>query len=250
MKKVTAAVLVIGNEILSGRTQDANLHYLAQSLMKHNIRLMEARVIPDVEEEIVEAINHLRQRYDYVFTTGGIGPTHDDITAASIAKAFNRPLIRDPRAMHLLERHYGDQLTETRSRMAQMPEGSNLISNPVSTAPGFQVENVFVLAGVPSICRAMFDGLAPHLQGGDPIHSETISAFVAESVIADDLTALAGRYETLDIGSYPYFRNGKFGTALVVRGTDAKLLRQAAQELRDLIKKTGADFAEDQQVLW
>ena len=159
-KIVTAAVLVIGNEILSGRTKDANLGYLATELTAIGVRLTEARVVADVPEAIVKAVNELRAQYDYVFTTGGIGPTHDDITAECVAKAFGVALIKDPRAVRLLTNHYGEaNLTEARLRMAHVPEGATLVDNPVSTAPGFQIGNVFVLAGVPAICRAMFDGL-------------------------------------------------------------------------------------------
>jgi len=239
---VTASVLVIGNEILSGRTKDANLNYLATELNAIGVRLMEARVVADVPEAIVKAVNELHAAYDYVFTTGGIGPTHDDITSECVAKAFGVRLIKDPRAVRLLTDHYGEaNLTEARLRMAHVPEGATLIDNPVSTAPGFQVGNVFVLAGVPAICRAMFDGLKGKLKTGDKVLSLTISGYVGEGVIAKGLGQLQERYASLDVGSYPFFRQGKFGASFVLRGTDVSALKSAAEELRALIRSLGAD---------
>jgi molybdenum cofactor synthesis domain-containing protein len=239
---VTAAVLVIGNEILSGRTRDANLNYLATELNSIGVRLMEARVVPDVPEAIVKAVNELRAQYDYVFTTGGIGPTHDDITSECVARAFGVPLIKDPRAVRLLTSHYGEvNLTEARLRMAHVPEGATLIDNPVSIAPGFQIGNVFVLAGVPAICRAMFDGLKARLRTGDKVLSVTVSAQVGEGVIAKGLGELQDRYQQLDVGSYPFFRQGRFGASFVLRGTDEAALKSAAVELRALIRSLGAE---------
>jgi molybdenum cofactor synthesis domain-containing protein len=239
---VTAAVLVIGNEILSGRTKDANLNHLATELNSIGVRLLEARVVADVPEAIVKAVNELRAAYDYVFTTGGIGPTHDDITSECVAQAFGMSLITDPRAVRLLTNHYGEaNLTEARLRMAHVPEGATLIDNPVSTAPGFQIGNVFVLAGVPAICRAMFDGLKGKLKTGDKVLSVTVSGYVGEGVIAKGLGALQGRFAMLEIGSYPFFRQGKFGASFVLRGTDNAALKSAAEELRALIRSLGAE---------
>jgi molybdenum cofactor synthesis domain-containing protein len=239
---VTAAVLVIGNEILSGRTKDANLNYLATELTTIGVRLMEARVVPDVPEAIIKAVNALRAAYDHVFTTGGIGPTHDDITAECIAKAFGVPLIKDARAVKLLTNHYGEaNLTEARLRMANVPEGATLIENPISIAPGFQIGNVFVLAGVPAICRAMFDGLKGRLKTGDKVLSVTISGYIGEGVIANGLGELQDRYRQLDVGSYPFFRQGKFGASFVLRGTEEAALERAADELRALIRTLGAE---------
>jgi molybdenum cofactor synthesis domain-containing protein len=241
-KIVTASVLLIGNEILSGRTKDANLNYLATELTSIGIRLMEARVVPDVPEAIVKGVNELRAAHDYVFTTGGIGPTHDDITAECVARAFGVPLIKDPRAVRLLTDHYGAaNLTEARLRMAHLPEGATLVDNPISTAPGFQIGNVFVLAGVPSICRAMFDGIKGKLKVGDKMLSATVSGFVGEGVIAKGLGALQDRYPGLEIGSYPFFRQGRFGASFVLRGTDGDAIRHASEELRVLIKSLGAE---------
>jgi len=239
---VTAAVLIIGNEILSGRTQDVNLAYLAKRLNALGLRLHEARVIADVEADIVAAVNACRARYDYVLTTGGIGPTHDDITAECVAKAFGVPLIRNPEAVARLERHYQPgMLNEARLRMANTPEGATLIDNPVSTAPGFQIGNVFVLAGIPSIMQAMFEGLKDRLVGGAPVLSRTVSAFVPEGTIAKGLGELQGRYADLDIGSYPYFRQGRYGASFVLRGTEPARIDGAAAELRALITGLGAD---------
>jgi molybdenum cofactor synthesis domain-containing protein len=240
---VTAAVLVIGNEILSGRTKDANLNYLAVGLNEIGIRLLEARVIPDVEARVIAAVNELRATYDHVFTTGGIGPTHDDITADCVAKAFGVPLLKNQRAVDLLTRHYGgaEHLTEARLRMAHVPEGAILIDNPVSAAPGFQIGNVYVLAGVPRICQAMFDGLKGRLTGGDKVLALTVSAHIGEGVIAKDLGLLQQRYGDLDIGSYPYFRQGRYGASFVMRGTSRDRLEAAAVELRDIIRALGAE---------
>lgn len=240
---VTAAVLVIGNEILSGRTRDANINYLANGLTEVGIRLLEVRVVPDVEARIITALNELRATYDHVFTTGGIGPTHDDITSACVAKAFGVKLLRDERAVDLLTRHYGgpEHLTDARLRMAHVPEGATLIDNPVSAAPGFQLGNVYVLAGVPRICQAMFDGLKGRLKGGDKVLSVTVSAHIGEGVIAHDLGLLQDRYADLDIGSYPYFRQGRYGASFVLRGISRERLEAAAQELRVIIRKLGAD---------
>ena len=239
---VTAAVLIVGNEILSGRTQDVNLAYLAKRLNELGIRLREARVVADVEADIVAAVNACRARYDYVFTTGGIGPTHDDITAECVAKAFGLPLIRNPEAVARLERHYeAGMLNEARLRMANTPEGATLIDNPVSIAPGFQIGNVIVFAGVPRIMQAMFDGIAGRLVGGAPVLSRTVSAAVAEGAIAAGLGDLQRRYPSLDIGSYPYFRQGRFGASFVLRGTEQAQIDAAAMELRALITELGGD---------
>ncbi len=239
---VTAAVLLIGNEILSGRTKDANLNYIATELTGIGVRLLEARVVPDVPEAIIKGVNELRAAHDYLFTTGGIGPTHDDITSECVARAFGLPLIKNPRAVKLLTNHYGEaNLTEARLRMAHMPEGATLIDNPISTAPGFQIRNVFVLAGVPAICRAMFDGLKGRLRTGDKVLSVTVSAHVGEGVIAKGLGELQARYLQLEIGSYPFFRQGRFGASFVLRGTDDAALKAAAEELRALIRGLGGD---------
>lgn len=248
-KIVTASVVVIGNEILSGRTKDLNLGYIATGLTAVGVRLIEGRFIPDVEATIVATVNELRAKFDYVFTTGGIGPTHDDITAAAIAKAFGVALILHPRAAKLLTDHYGpENITEARMRMAHTPEGAELIDNPVSVAPGFRIGNVFVLAGVPRICQAMFDGLKGSLKGGDPVLSRTVTGQIGEGVIAKDLGELQDRYPSLEIGSYPYFRQGKFGASFVIRGTNKAEIDRAATELHAIIRRLGAEPIEGDAV--
>ena len=238
----TACLVIIGNEILSGRTQDVNLQHLALRLNEWGVRLREARVIPDVEQTIIDTVNECRAAFDYVFTTGGIGPTHDDITALAVARAFGRELVSDPEAMRLLGAHYPPgEFTPSRQKMAQVPAGAQLIGNTVSAAPGFQVENVFVLAGVPSIMRAMLDTLQNRLVGGEPVRSRTVRAPLAESRVAEGLAAVQARHAGLDIGSYPFFKDGRYGTSLVLRGTDDEELAAAAQEVAALVRELGAE---------
>ena len=242
----SAAILVIGNEVLSGRTRDANVQFLARRLNELGVRLIEVRIVRDEEDAIVAAVNEFRSRYDYLFTTGGIGPTHDDITAACIAKAVGRPLVRDPRAEALLRQHYRpEDLNPARLRMAEMPEGSVLIDNPISRAPGFQVENVFVMAGVPMIVEAMFDSLRDRLAGGTPVKARTISGFTPEGGLADDLAALQERHPTVEIGSYPFIRQGRLGVSLVVRGTDEAAMESAVAAIEELIRSRGAEPLEE-----
>ncbi len=238
----TAAVLIIGNEILSGRTQDVNLGWIAGKLVERGIRLGEARVVPDIEDEIVLAVRALSARYDYVFTTGGIGPTHDDITADSIAKAFDRPVVIHPEAAARLERHYGPgNVTPGRLRMARVPQGSSLIDNPVSAAPGIRIENVFIMAGVPAIMRAMLDGILPTLAQARPILNRSVDCRIAESVLADPLAAIQARHPDVDIGSYPWYRQGAAGVSLVARGTDAAVLDSVAAEIAQMIRDLGGE---------
>jgi molybdenum cofactor synthesis domain-containing protein len=241
-KTVSACVLIIGNEILSGRTQDANLAFLAQGLGEAGIRLREARVIADDCNAIVAAVNEMRAKYDYVFTTGGIGPTHDDITAGCIADAFGVPLTLHPDAKRILESHYPPgAVNEARLRMAHMPEGSELLLNPISRAPGFRIGNVYVMAGVPQIAQATFNELKHRLRGGAPVLSRSVSCSLSEGAIAKDLGALQDRYADLEIGSYPYFRRSDFGVTLVVRGTESERIAACVGELKDLIRSLGGD---------
>ena len=234
MSNPTAAILVIGDEILSGRTRDANMHYLAGELATNGIDLKEARIVPDVQGAIVGALNELRARYDHVFTSGGIGPTHDDITADAVAVAFGLPLhVRDD-ARELLARHYdrsGLEFNEARMRMARIPEGAVLIDNPISTAPGFSLENVHVMAGVPNIFQAMVASLLPRLTGGRPLLSQTLRIERGEGSVAKPLAALAAEFDDLSFGSYPFIQNGAYGTNIVVRGTDAGRLDAAMARL-------------------
>ncbi len=244
---ITAAVLIIGNEILSGRTQDANLAYLATGLGEIGIKLVEARVIRDDEAQIIATVNELRARCTYVFTTGGIGPTHDDITSECLAKAFGVKLRLDPEAVRVLEAHYPKgALNEARLRMAHVPEGATLVENPVSRAPGFRMENVFVLAGVPLVMRAMFDGIKGKLRHGQPVLSRSVTCALGEGTIAKDLTAIQERFPDIEIGSYPYFRAGGFGVSLVSRGTDAARLAAVTEELKTMIRSLGGDPREEQ----
>ena len=220
----TAAVLVIGDEILSGRTQDKNVAQIATWLDVQGIRLREVRIVPDVEQEIVDALNALRARYDYLFTTGGIGPTHDDITVDAVAKALGRAVVIHPDARAILERYYssrGSELTEARLRMARVPEGAELIPNRMSGAPGIRLGNLFLMAGVPHITAGMLDALTGALEGGAPLVAHTIGAWAPESEIADLLRKAEKEYAGVAIGSYPFFRDGRTGANFVIRATDA-----------------------------
>jgi len=236
---VTAAVLVIGDEILSGRTQDQNSHYIAKYLADIGVDTREIRVVPDVEAEIVAAVNALRARYAYVFTTGGIGPTHDDITADAIARAFGVGIEEDPRAIKmLLEVIPADRLNEARRRMARIPLGADLIENSMSKAPGFMIGNVIVMAGVPIIMHAMLDAAAPRLRTGARVLVETIEAnAIPEGRYAKDLAALAARFEDVSIGSYPHFSSAGVRNQIVLRARDASKLGAAAAATRDMISR-------------
>lgn len=231
-KVVTAAFLVIGDEILSGRTKDRNIGFVADYLTSLGIDLKEARVVPDEKPEIIAAVNALRARYDYVFTSGGIGPTHDDITAESIAEAFGVALNLDPRAIAIMESHYAPgQFTDARKRMARIPDGADLIENKVSKAPGFRIGNVHVMAGVPAIMQAMMDAIAPTLKTGLKMLSETVPADMPESRIADRLAEIQKAYPQTLIGSYPQSDNGKFTTQIVIRSRDESILKAAAGDV-------------------
>ncbi|RYD97045.1 MAG: competence/damage-inducible protein A, partial [Sphingomonadales bacterium] len=229
----TAALVVIGDEILSGRTQDKNVAQLATWLNVQGIRLAEVRVVPDVQDAIVEAVNTLRARNDYLFTTGGIGPTHDDITVDAIAAALGVGAVIHPAARATLERYYETRggITDARLRMARVPEGAELIVNRVSGAPGIRIGNIFILAGVPHIAAGMLDALTGTLEGGKPVLSRTIGAWVAESEIADMLAATERAFEGVSIGSYPFFREGRTGANFVVRATEADILDACADML-------------------
>ena len=234
MTNPTAAMLIIGDEILSGRTRDANMHHLAKALTSHGIDLEEVRVVADVPDAITEAVKALAARYTHVFTSGGIGPTHDDITADNVARAFDRPIdVRDD-ARAILAAHYdrqGIELNEARLRMARIPEGATLIENPISAAPGFSLENVHVLAGVPAIFEAMVAGVLPTLTGGAPILSQSLQLLRGEGDIAATLGQIAEEFPELSFGSYPFQLNGAFGTNVVVRGSDAARLDAAMAAL-------------------
>ena len=233
-----AALIIIGNEILSGRTQDRNLSYLANWLNEIGIQLSEVRVIRDEEEVIVKTVNYLRETYSYVFTTGGIGPTHDDITSLSIARAFNVDLEVNDKALSILKEFYKDsELTNARMKMTMIPKGAELVENPISKAPGFKMENVFVMAGIPSIMQGMLEGARKHLKGGDIIKSSSVDVFTPESNIAEELAELQKNYPGVEIGSYPFSKEGKFGTSLVLRSKDEELLKLCKLELLKIVDK-------------
>ncbi|MGB5950741.1 MAG: molybdopterin-binding protein [Parvibaculum sp.] len=248
---VTACVVLIGDEILSGRTRDANLSYIAKHLNQIGIQVREARVIPDVEDTIVAVINEVRARHDYVFTTGGIGPTHDDITADAVAKAFGVAIGYSDEALAILDAHYkatGGEFTEARKRMARIPSGAALIANPISKAPGFQIGNVFVMAGVPMVMQVMLDSLTDRLEGGATMKSRTVSGQIGEGTIAEPLGALQKRHPDVVIGSYPYYRGRVFGTSLVMRGVDSAKLDEVAAEVAGLIRSFGVEPVEGEPV--
>jgi len=238
----TAAVLIIGDEVLSGRTQDTNLNAIARFLAALGIDLMEARTVGDRKDQIVDALNALRAAHDHVFTTGGIGPTHDDITADAVATAFGVALPEHPEAMAILARRYGDDFNAPRRRMARIPEGGTLIANPVTDAPGFQIGNVFVLAGVPKIMTAMLEDVAPRLRKGAVVHARTIRVTgVGEGDVAEMLTVAAQAEREVSFGSYPFGHGsvGELGTQLVVRGRDAAKVEAAVAGLLDQLAAAG-----------
>ena len=226
----TAAVLLIGDEILSGRTKDRNLGFIADFLTALGIDLKEARMVPDVEAEIVAAVNALRARYTYVFTTGGIGPTHDDITADAVARAFDVPIDHHPEAVKILLEHFaaiGREANEARLRMARVPAGGELIYNKVSKAPGFRIGNVFVMAGVPKIMQAMLEEIGPKLAHGEPMQSRSVPIFIGEGDIAGPLGDIQKRFGDVVIGSYPFEEGGRFGANIVLRSRDEARLEEA-----------------------
>src|SRR5215471_18132276 len=240
-KTVTACLLIIGNEILSGRTKDANLQFLALELNKLGVRLMEVRVVPDVEQTIVATVNEVRAKFDYVFTTGGIGPTHDDITSECVAAAFGVPWEPHPEAWARMERSYKPgEFNAARQRMATMPRGATLIDNAMSVAPGFQIGNVYVMAGVPRVMQSMFEWLAPRLQGGTPIVSRAVHVTgLAEGIIAAPLGEVQARYPAVDIGSYPFYRPSGNGVSIVAKGTDVAAAEAAIAEVTVIITGFG-----------
>jgi molybdenum cofactor synthesis domain-containing protein len=238
---VTAAVLIIGDEILSGRTQDTNLNHIARQLGLYGVDLAEARVVGDVKSEIVAAVNALRARYDYVITTGGIGPTHDDITAECVAAAFGVELFEHPEIMALLTSRWGGELNAARRRMARVPVGGALVRNPVQGPPGFQIGNVFVLAGVPLIMRGMMEDVVTRLRTGQVVISRTVRVEGAgEGAIAAPLEALAKAHPALSLGSYPFFGEGGFGSNLVIRGRDEAEVAATVEALIGALADVGA----------
>ena len=240
-----AAILVIGNEILSGRTQDANVAYMGAELAARGITLAEVRIVRDDQPAIVAALDALRASHTYVFTSGGIGPTHDDITSAAVARAFGVPLERDPEAVRRLQSRYGDgELNAARLKMAEIPVGAQLVDNPISQAPGFRMGNVFVMAGIPSILRAMFEGIRHTLAEGPPQISRSVTLAVREGDLAEGLTRIQDRHPEVEVGSYPSFTEGRSLVTIVARGTDAGRLDNVMAETRVLAAELGAASAE------
>lgn len=236
MKTVTAAILVIGDEVLSGRTQDANTQVLAQALGEIGISLGESRAVADDEAVIIDALNALRAQFDYVFTSGGIGPTHDDITAEAVGKAFGERVTIRADARALLDAHYGDDLNDARLRMARIPDGASLIPNPISHAPGFSIGNVFVMAGVPRIFAVMLDAVLPQLEGGDVIGQISLECPHGEGVLSAPLAEVAARHGKVSIGSYPRFKKGGgFEVAVVARSADQQALAAAEADLKTML---------------
>jgi molybdenum cofactor synthesis domain-containing protein len=246
-KTWTAALLVIGDEILSGRTQDKNVAQVAVWLNQHGIRLSEVRVVPDDMARIAEAVNALRERHDYLFTTGGIGPTHDDITVDAVAAAFGVPVIVHPEARKILEDYYRDRpggLNEARLRMARTPDGAELIANPYSGAPGIRLGNVYILAGVPNIAASMLQALSGTLEGGRPMVSVTVGARAAESEVANLLRETEEAHPGVAIGSYPFFKDGGYGANFVIRSEDGELARTTGEELALRLREAGFEPVE------
>ena len=243
---VTAAVLIIGDEILSGRTQDTNLRDIARYLGVHGVDLAEARTVPDVMEEIITALNALRARYDYVITTGGIGPTHDDITADAVAQAFNVELYEHPDIIAMMTARWGGELNAARRRMARVPVGGDLVKNPVQGPPGFTIGNVFVLAGVPQIMRGMLEDVGPRLRSGAVVLSRTVRVEgTGEGAIAAPLEAVAKAHPAMSLGSYPFFTEGVYGSNLVLRGRDATELEAVVGELIAALQDAGVAGARE-----
>ena len=243
--KVNAAILIIGNEILSGRTQDTNTSTLATWLNSIGVKVNEVRVVPDDEKIIIDTLNLLRKSYNYVFTTGGIGPTHDDITAESVSKAFNRKYQIHKEAFKLLEAYYKPgEFNKGRQKMVWMPEGAELILNPTSGAPGFNVDNVFCLPGVPSILKSMLGGLKNKIVGGEPILSHTISLRTVESEIANSLTKIQEKNKDVEIGSYPFFHAGKLGVSIVIRSEDQSKIDLCNSEILKFVNEKKIELVE------
>lgn len=240
----SAAIIVIGNEILSG-LPDQNVPYIAKGLLKIGIKLQHVHMIADNLDSIVETVRDCHHRYTYVFTTGGIGPTHDDITAQAVADAFNTPLELNPEAEQIMLERYGNSdiqhWNDARLRMALIPKGASLIHNPSSAAPGFRIENVFVLAGVPDIARAMFDEIASFLKPGPKLYTEMVCCMLAESFLAEDLRNIQANFSDVDIGSYPYFKNKTYGLSLVLRGTNKQSVLTATNAIMTLIVEKGGE---------
>ena len=238
----TAGIIIIGDEILSGRTKDSNINWIATELNKIGVRLIEARIIPDDSSTIIETVKSFSNKFTYVFSCGGIGPTHDDITTECVARAFNQELVKSDEAMRRLKIHYEGtniEFNEARQKMAIVPSNSTLIDNPVSAAPGFRIENLFVFAGVPKIMQGMFQTILNDLTGGEKLFSKTVSSNLGEGIIAKDLQQIESEFGEVKIGSYPYFKPGNFGTSVVLRSTNKTQLNHASKKVLDSIINLG-----------
>lgn len=240
-KSPTCAVILIGNELLSGRTPDANFNVIARRMKDLGIIMKECRVIADHKRTIIETINELREKYSYVFTTGGIGPTHDDITTACVAEAFGVPICRDSGTEKAFRDHYGDRVKEATFQMADFPEGARLIPNAISIAPGFVMGNVFVMAGIPRVMQAMLDSIVPMLERGEEIYTQSVDVFAAESEISLRFEEIQNEFMNVDLGSYPFKVGDRFGTSLVGQSTDKESLDKAFTKVRNLINELGVE---------
>ena len=235
---IRASLVIIGDEILSGRSEDKNLSYLAKWLAKLGIDICEVRIVLDVERDIITAVNNLRKKYDYVFTTGGIGPTHDDITTDSIAKAFGVEARVDDSALEKMKDFLdGKELTEPLLKMLKIPEGGELIYSPATKAPGYKIGNVFVMAGIPKIMQGMLEGMYDYLEKGDIVHSKSLDIMVGESLFAEDLALIQNKFENVSVGSYPFSRDGVYGATIVIRSTQESELASCESLIKDLIAK-------------
>ncbi len=242
MASPTAAVLLIGDEILSGRTADANFNHIARRMGELGIAMKEARIIPDDEAEIIHAVKTLSGKYTYVFTTGGIGPTHDDITTESIAKAFGVSVVRRGEVVQALKTAMGERATEETFKMADFPENARLLETPITAAPGYIIGNVFVMAGIPRIMQAMLETAVPYLEKGEKIHQSSIDVFAGESQVSAGLRAVQDQFASVSLGSYPFTLEGKPGTSLVGRSTDSEALSSAMGEIRKMLDAMEASY--------
>ena len=244
-KKISAAIIIIGNEILSGRTQDSNVVTISKWLNNLGVNLDEVRIIPDIEDEIIKTVREVKKKFNYVFTTGGIGPTHDDITSKSIAKAFNKKYGYHDEAYKMLKKYYGSKnFNEGRKKMAKLPKDALLIYNPSSTAPGFIVDNVYCLPGVPTILKSMLGGLNNKIIGGRKILNETLILRTVESEIAKPLEKIQNKFSSVDIGSYPFFKRGKISVSIVLRSTKKNLIKKCIKEIKNFVVKKNIKFLE------
>lgn len=243
-----AVLIIIGNEILSGRTQDININYIAKKLTQSAICLKEVRVIADDQQTIIRHIREMKDQYDYVFTTGGIGPTHDDITSYALSQALGLEYAINSEALQILEQYYGDELNEARKKMACMPEGAELIYNPVSQAPGYIIKNIYVMAGVPKIMQAMLDGIIHKIKGDTPIYSKTITTDIAEGNLAKRLAEIQKTYPKIEIGSYPFMSRNQLGTSIVCRGEDTKVIDIVMKDIKDMILLEDGRFFKEEEI--